>query len=70
MFSSSLVPAVSALNLLVWSLDQVKPLLLKILGSKKVIACDLVELAPRFDQNDLGCRFASRLGWDILNSCP
>ena len=67
-FSSAIAPGVSAPQPFGMTLDQIQPLILKLLASNKVIACDIVELAPPLDPHGLTSRLASRLTWEILRS--
>jgi formiminoglutamase len=62
---AAVMPAVSAPAGRGIQTETVEGLLVFALGTRKVIAVDLVELNPHFDVGDCGLRVAGRLAWHV-----
>jgi formiminoglutamase len=66
--SAAIMPAVSAPAARGLALEAVELVMERVMASKKVVAVDLVELNPRFDIDNRGCRVAARLAWGIAHA--
>jgi formiminoglutamase len=67
-FSQSYAPGVSAPNVCGISPENIYPFVLEVLNSKKLIACDIVELSPLFDHGCITAKLAAHLGLKIIES--
>lgn len=66
----SIMPAVSAPAALGVDLSVVINIIQSIISSKKLLACDIVELNPSFDQDYHGVKTAARILWELCTFNP
>jgi formiminoglutamase len=67
-FSITVAPGVSAPQVLGLEPFQVLPLLRHLLSSKKVVAFDIVELAPQYDRDHRTAKLAANLVLEVINN--